>query len=64
MRFTKLEGRNDCKNGVDHVEGKGKAYDIGYGMQYQLDQLQSKDAFNQLWAEMEKRERQAVRNEI
>ena len=57
MRFTKLEGMNDCKNGVLHEEGKGNAYDEGYWIQYQLDQLQSKDTFNHLWAEMEKRER-------
>ena len=56
MSFTELEGRNDCKNGVDHVEGKGKAYDIGYGMQYQREQLADNGFFENLVKETEKRE--------
>ena len=64
MKYTKLEGMNDCMAGVPHQEGKGNAYDEGYWVQYQLDQLQSENTFNQLWAEMEKRERQELANEI
>ena len=62
MRYTELEGRNDCKNGVDHVEGKGKAYDLGYGEQYQKEQAASNGFFGRLRKETEKRE--AVANEI
>ena len=34
-------GRLDCKNGVPHEDGMGKDYDMAYGMQYQLEQLEA-----------------------
>ena len=58
MRYTELEGRNDCKNGVEHVKGKGEAYDIGYGDQYQREQLADNGFFDSLMKETERRERQ------
>ena len=62
MKYTELEGRNDCKNGVDHIKGKGEAYDLGYGCQYQIEQLASNGFFDNL--EKETAQREAVANEI
>ena len=62
MRYTELEGRNDCKNGVEHTEGKGDAYDMGYGVQYQREQLATHGFFDSLMKETERRE--AVTDEI
>ena len=33
-------GRLDCKNGVPHEDGMGEDYDMAYGMQYQMEQLE------------------------
>ena len=57
MTFTYFDGKLDCQNGVEHVEGKGEAYDLGYGCQYQLEQLASNGFFGRLREETEKRER-------
>lgn len=62
MKYTELEGRNDCKNGIPHKEGKGKAYDLGYDEQYQREQLADNGFFENLAKETEKRE--AMKNEI
>lgn len=62
MKYTELEGINDCRNGIEHKEGKGEAYDLGYGEQYQLEQLASNGFFENLEKETAKRE--AVANEI
>ena len=43
-------------------EGKGKAYDLGYGEQYQREQIADNGFFGKLMRETEKRE--AVANEI
>jgi hypothetical protein len=62
MTFTYFDGKLDCQNGVEHVEGKGKAYDLGYGEQYQREQIADNGFFGKLMRETEKRE--AVANEI
>ena len=33
-----LQGQRDCKAGVEHKAGKSKAYDDGYGTQYEAEQ--------------------------
>ena len=34
-----LQGARDCKDGIPHESGKPKAYDDGYGSQYEAEQL-------------------------
>ena len=34
-----LNGQRDCKDGVQHVEGKHPDYDAGYASQYEAEQL-------------------------
>jgi len=41
MTYTEQDGKRDCINGEPHIEGKGEAYDMGYGVQYQREQMQS-----------------------
>ena len=39
MRYTEIDGKRDCQNGVKHALGKGEAYDLGYGEQHQREQI-------------------------
>lgn len=41
MKYTELDGRLDCINGIPCKQGMGDDYLMGYGMQYQLEQLES-----------------------
>ena len=41
MTYTEQDGKRDCINGEPHIEGKGEAYDVGYGVQHLLKQMQS-----------------------
>ena len=41
MTYTEQDGKRDCINGIPHKEGKGEAYDMGYLVQYQREQMQS-----------------------
>ena len=62
MIFTKSDGMIDCIAGTKHSEGKGAAYDIGCGEQYQKEQSKNHGFFEDLLEEVEKRE--AATNEI
>lgn len=41
MEYTEQDGKRDCMKGEPHREGKGAAYDMGYGVQFQREQMQS-----------------------
>ena len=36
-----IDGRQDCRDGIPHKDGKGESYDAGYSVQYELEQIQS-----------------------
>jgi hypothetical protein len=36
MEYTEQDGKRDCMKGEPHREGKGEAYDMGYGVQHLL----------------------------
>tara|TARA_B100000579_G_C22624770_1_gene753620 strand:+ start:523 stop:732 length:210 start_codon:yes stop_codon:yes gene_type:complete len=31
MKWTEIDGRRDCENGIPFKTGKGKLYEMGYG---------------------------------
>jgi hypothetical protein len=35
-----IQGQRDCRDGKPHQLGKPEAYDQGYNVQYQLEQIQ------------------------
>lgn len=36
-----MRGQSDCKKGHPHKAGRSSAYDRGYSVQYELEQIQS-----------------------
>lgn len=46
-----LRGQTDCKEGKPHREGQSDAYDLGYGTQHILNQIndaRTVDQFNKI----------------
>lgn len=46
-----LRGKTDCKEGKPHRECQSEAYDLGYGTQHILDQIndaETVDQFNKM----------------
>lgn len=41
--FDFVRGQADCREGVQHQDGKGESYDAGYSCEYQLEQIQGAD---------------------
>lgn len=40
--FDFIDGQRDCRNGVEHKDGKGADYDRGYAFEYQREQIMDK----------------------
>ena len=39
-----VNGQQDCRDGVTHMDGKGESYDAGYCVQYEIEQIKSTGA--------------------
>ena len=38
------KGNDDCAAGVEHEDGKGEAYDAGYGTRHTLEQARTEES--------------------
>lgn len=46
-----LRGQRDCRDGKPHRDGQSEAYDLGYNIQYVLNQIndaETVDQFNKI----------------
>lgn len=41
-----VNGQQDCRDGIMHMDGNGESYDAGYRTEYELQQINSAGGFN------------------
>lgn len=46
--FDFIRGQADCREGIPHKSGQSESYDAGYSAEYQLTEIKSQGAANEI----------------